>query len=353
MSRAAIARRELRSLSSEKTIVLALLIQLVIAGFSSFLVVGLTSLYDPGAVDGEAITVGISGETQDALLEVAEESDGVDAERYETTADALSAFDNDAVDAVVIGTPIPGETGTRIEIRAIAPAEDLRTTLIVVSLREYLSDVEAAERDLRADSLEFTPLAVPEEGDGDSFFGFTYTILLPLLLFLPPFLSGSLAVDSVTEELERGTLELLRVTPVSLVEIVDGKAAAMALLAPLQALLWIGLLGFNGFAIGNVVALVVFVSAMAVVTVSLGVGLALVTGTRRQAQLLYSVLVLALFGVAVVAPEHPASTVALLAADSATLTTFAHVGAAAAIAVGLYAVVRRQVDRLGAGTVSE
>jgi ABC-2 type transport system permease protein len=352
MSSRTIARRELGSLSREKTIVLALLIQLVIAGFSSFLVVGLTSLYDPGAVEGDGITVGISGDTQETLVETARESEGIEAERYDDFEAALAAFDDNEVDAVVTGTPQPGEEGgTRIQVRAIAPAEDLRTTLIVVSLRSYLSDVEAAERDARADDLEFSPLDVPAEEQGSSFFGFTYTILLPLLLFLPPFLSGSIAVDSVTEELERGTLELLRVAPVSLVEIIDGKAGAMLLLAPLQALLWIGLLQFNGFAVSNVIALVVFVAAITGVTVAIGVGLALLTGTRRQAQLLYSVLVLALFGVAVVAPEHPAATVALLAADSPTGTTFAHVGAAAVLAVGLYALVRRWVRGLDPSTL--
>jgi ABC-2 type transport system permease protein len=348
LSSVTIARRELGSLSREKTIVLALLIQLVIAGFSSFLVVGLTSLYDPGAVEGDAVTVGISGEAQDRLLEVAEESDGIATERYDERTAALSAFEDGEVDAVVTGTPVSDDRGTRIQIRALAPADDLRTTLIVVSLRSYLSDVEAAERTDRSEFLEFVPLDVPPEGEGSSFFGFTYTILLPLLLFLPPFLSGSIAVDSVTEELERGTLELLRVAPISLVEIIDGKAAAMVALAPLQALLWVGLLQFNGFAISNVLALVAFVAAITAITVIVGIALSLVTRKRRQAQLLYSVLVLALFGVTVVAPEHPAATVARLAAGSATTTTFAHVGVAVALGVGLYALLRRWVRGLDA-----
>jgi len=350
MSSRRIARRELGALGREKTIVLALLIQLVIAGFSSFLVVGLTSLYDPGGVQDDGITVGVSGASEEALVETAQATDDIEAERYDSVAAALSAFDEGALDAVVTGRPDPGEQGTRVQVRAIAPAEDLRTTLIVVSLRSYLSDVETAERAARADNLEFSPLAVPPE-EGNSFFGFTYTILLPLLLFLPPFLSGAIAVDSVTEELERGTLELLRVTPVSLVEIIDGKAGAMLLLAPLQALLWVGLLQLNGFAVSNVAALVAFVVGIAAVTVTIGVGLALLTGTRRQAQLLYSVLVLALFGLAVLAPEHPATTVALLAADSPTRLTYAHVAVVAGLGVGLYALVRRWVSRLDPSTL--
>ena len=292
-------------------------------------------LYDPGAVDRETTTVGIPGGVSDRLVAAAEESEDVDPERLESAGDALSAFGDGVVDTVVIRTRVATERGTRIQVDALAPADDLQTTLVVVSLRSYLSDVETIERAARSDRLEFSPLAVPEEESGSSFFGFTYTILLPLLLFLPPFLSGSIAVDSVTEERERGTLELLRVAPVTLVKIIDRRAAVMLLLAPLQAVLWIGLLQFNGFGVSNVPALA-FVAVITAVTVAIGVGLALVTGTRRHAQLLYSVLVLALLGVAVVAPEHPATTAALLAADRPPGVTFAHVAVTAVLGVGLY-----------------
>lgn len=346
MSSTTIARRELSSLSREKTIVLALLIQLVIAGFSSFLVVGLTSMYDPGAVDGEAIEVGIAGETQDALIEAAAESDDVGHETFDSTADAMAAFEAGDVDAVVTGTPLTDDQGTRLAVRAVAPAEDFRTTLIVVTLREYLSAVESAERDARSEFLTSEPLPAPEEGEGGDFFGFTYTILLPLLLFLPPFISGSLAVDSMTEELERGTLSLLRVAPLSLPEIVDGKALAMVALAPAQALLWIGLLRFNGFAISNVLALTAFVTGITLVTVAIGMTLALAIGARRGSQLLYSVLVLALFGLAVVLPEHPASTVALLAVDSATPVTTLHVVGVGVLGVACYALLREYAGRI-------
>jgi len=46
-SRLTIAGRELSGLRAEKTILLAIAIQLFIAAFSSFLVVGLVSMYDP------------------------------------------------------------------------------------------------------------------------------------------------------------------------------------------------------------------------------------------------------------------------------------------------------------------
>ena len=342
----AIARRDLASLSREKTIVLALLIQLFIAAFSSFLVVGLTSLYDPGATEGEAILVGVSGETQETLVAVAAETDDVITQNYSTHAEAVEAFEAGDLHAVVSGNTVAGETGSSVTVEAVAPAEDLRTTLIVVTLREYLSALEQTERIDRAEYLDFQPIDAPEEDGTSPYYGFTYTVLLPLLLFLPPFISGSVAVDSITEELERGTLELLRVAPLSLVDIVDGKAAGMIALAPLQAVLWIGLLRVNGIAIAHVGPLVLFVAAIATLTVVIGLTLGLTTRTRRQAQLLYSTLVLLLFGLAAILPEHPASTVALLAVDSVTAETLVHVAGFSLLAVGAYALARQYVGTL-------
>ncbi len=42
-----VAKKEFRGLFNERTILLAVLLQLFIAMFSSFLMVGLTSMYDP------------------------------------------------------------------------------------------------------------------------------------------------------------------------------------------------------------------------------------------------------------------------------------------------------------------
>lgn len=342
-----IAKRDLSSLSREKTIVLALLIQLFIAAFSSFLVVGLTSLYDPGATEGQQIVVGVSGDTQDRLVAIAEENDDIATVNYTSYGEALDGFDEGEVHAVVSGNTVSDGNGSVIDVDVVVPEEDLRTTLIVVTLREYLTDLETTKRVDRLEYLEFQPVDVPDESDdGGGQFAFTYTILIPLLLFLPPFISGSIVVDSITEELERGTLELLRVSPITLVDVVDGKAAGMIAIAPAQALLWILLLRVNGVAIAHLGWLLLFVTAIATITVVVGLTLGLLTRQRRQAQLLYSMLVLLLFGLAVVLPEHPASTVALLAADSSTTVSIAHVVGVAGLAVLTYVAIRRYVRRL-------
>jgi len=339
--RVVIARRDVASLSREKTIVLALFIQLFVAAFSSFLVVGLTSLYDPGSVSGSQVVVGVSGEHTDALIEAAEAQDGVRAVGFPSNEEARRAYVDGELNAALLTTDSEG----RITVTVVAPEENIRTTLIVTEIRDLLEAVERNERIARAGSLDRQTIPVPGAVDASPYFGFTYTVLVPLLLFLPPFISGSIAVDAFTEEIERGTMELLRVAPVSLVDIVDGKAMGMIAIAPLQAALWILLLGFNGIQVANALPLLTVVTAFATVVVVLGLLLGLLTGTRRQAQLLYSVLVLLVFGTLVFLPEHPATTVAKLAVDSPTTLTFLHVAGYAVAAVVLYLLARAVTRR--------
>jgi ABC-type Na+ efflux pump permease subunit len=340
-----IARRDLASLSREKTIVLALVIQLFIAAFSSFLVVGLAAFYDPGTVRGNPVEVAVTGEAVDELLVVTDDRPGVDARPYAEPAEARAAFDAGRVDAVMRASYQPREDGPVIDIE-VTVSEGLHTTLVVVQVRETLERLERSERAERAGTLSTPPVELPRRVDGSPYFGFSYTILLPLLLFLPVFIAGSTAVDVVTEEIERGTLDLLRVTPASLVAIVDGKAAAMAALAPLQGTLWLLLLSANGIAIANGSALVGLAAALALAVVAVGVVLGLAVAERRRAQLIYSTGLLVLFGTAALLPEHPATTVALLAIDSATQTTWLSLAGYAVGAVALATLARAYAARL-------
>jgi ABC-type Na+ efflux pump permease subunit len=340
--RLVVARRDLASLSREKTIVLALLIQLFVATFSSFLVVGLAAFYDPGTVSGNPVEAAVTGDAADELLAASADQRGLRATRYDDATAARRDFRQGFVDAV-----LDVEYGDDGRIRVDATASSgLRTTLVVVQVREALERLERAERAERTAYLERAPLELPPDVDASPYFGFAYTILLPLLIFLPVFISGSTAVDVLTEEIERGTLDLLRVTPASLVAIVDGKALGMAVLAPLQGGLWMALLSLNGIPIANPLALVVVTTALAVLLVAVGTFTGLAVAERRRAQLLYSVGILVVFGAAALLPEHPATTVALLAIDSATATTYLSVAGYAVGAVALAALVRAYAARL-------
>ena len=345
--RVTIARRELGSLRKEKTIVLALTLQLFIAAFSSFLVVGLVSLYDPGQVGGAEVDVAVTGDASEELIRASEEVRGVDARFYRSEAAAVRAFQayrTTGVDAVMVA-----ETrDERVFVRAVVPDSNVQTTVVVVQLRDVLRSFERAERADRAAFLESTPLELPPDTDSSPYFGFTYTILLPLLLVLPVFISGSITVDSVTEEVDRGTLELLRVAPVTLHDVVDGKIAAAAGLAPIQAALWIVLLELNGTSVANALPLVALVAGLALLVCGLGAAVALVSPDRRAAQFLYSVAVLFVIGGTTLLPHGPVTAAARLGIGSPATGDFLAVAGIGVLAVAVYAGLHRIVDRVDA-----
>ncbi|WP_435333167.1 ABC transporter permease [Haloarchaeobius sp. TZWWS8] len=311
------AKRELASLRSEKTIVLALLIQLFVASFSSFLVVGLVSLYDPGSVEGYELDMAVTGNASEEVLAVVADQRGIDPIRYRSAEDARAAFHSDdprrRVDAVLVASY---STGGRVQVQATVPDENLRTTIVVVQVRDTLNALEERLRDDYSGRLEHEPVDVPPKQGSSPYFGFTYTVLVPLLLFLPVFISGSIAVDSLTEEIQRGTMELLRVAPVSLGDIVAAKLLATASLAPLQAILWLALLWVNGTAVENWGLLVGVVTGLSFAVVATGLSLSLLSTDRRQAQFLYSTGILGAITLAGLLPEHPANTIARLAIGS-------------------------------------
>lgn len=320
MRRLVLARRTLGSLRSEKTIVLALAIQLFIAAFSSFLVVGLVSLYDPGTTgDAFEVDIGVSGNASDDLAPVIGSDGARNAVVYESRAAAMADFQDGRVDAVLHGTRQPSG---RVVVSAVAPEGSFRTTFVVSQVKNALSEYERDRRDELSDSLSRQPLGLPPERDANPYFSFTYTVLLPILAFLPAFISGSVMTDTLAEEAERGTLELLRVAPLSLPEIVDGKALALVALAPAQVALWLALLAYNGTAVSNPLAVLALVTGAAAVLVATGAALALGIGARREAQLLYSFVALAAFGVATLLPQSPQNVVARLAVGSPNLVTW-------------------------------
>ncbi|PSQ45793.1 sodium ABC transporter permease [Halobacteriales archaeon SW_7_68_16] len=339
-----IARRELASLRSEKTIVLALTIQLFVAAFSSFLVVGLVSLYDPGSVEGYTADIGVVGNASDDVDAVLREQEGADPTRFADRAAAGDAFEGGEIDAVIVAERTPEGV---VETEVTVPRESIRTTVLVIQLRDALETLERTLRDRYADRLANDPLALPDEARSSPYFGFSYTVLVPLLMFLPVFISGSVAVDTLTEEIQRGTLELLRVAPVSLTEIVDAKLVAAATLAPVQAGLWLLLLSLNGTAIAHPFALIGVVGAFSLAVVAVGLGIALLAPDRRQAQFIYSSGILLIVAATLLLPEHPVNTVAKLAIGSATTTTWIAVAGYGVIGVVAYVVVNRIVARLG------
>ncbi|WP_425490705.1 hypothetical protein [Haloprofundus salilacus] len=155
----------------------------------------------------------------------------------------------------------------------------------------------------------------------------------------------------MTEEFERGTLELLRVAPLSLTDIVDGKLLVAAGLAPAQAVLWLAVISLNGTAVSGIEQLLALVAALAVLASGLGVVVSLLTEERRTAQLLYSLGLLVAFAGATLSPLSPTNVVARLAIGSADATVTAVVAGNVVLAVVAYGGVRSVVERAESANV--
>ena len=98
-----VAKREYSGLLLEKTFVLSVLLQLFIASFSAFLVVGLTSFYDPAALEGMQMQdskIGVIGDSQGELFQLMEAGNLKPVE-YRDFGEAYTDFYDRKTDAII------------------------------------------------------------------------------------------------------------------------------------------------------------------------------------------------------------------------------------------------------------
>lgn len=348
--RAALAIRDFVSIRREKTIVLALLVQLIIAGFSSFLIVGIVAVYDAESM-GQQHAIGVTGDDTGPIEEVLIDHDAIDLHYIETADDGIERVQNGELNAIIITDR--GDNGV-LHVDVLVPDNDLQTPIVINELQTVLEQVERNERSLNADNLETTIVEYPvSDTESNPYFTFTYTVLIPLLVFLPVFISGSVAVDSLSEEIEEGTLEILQTAPVTLSDIITSKMIVATILGPAQAAVWMILLHFNGIPIFHPFGMMVFVTGMTMMLVVVGISVALVSPTRQYAQLVYSIVLLSIFAVAAVLPEHPANTAAKLATGSATLTTYIMCVIFVVVALASYMGLLRGVGNLDSTSLTK
>jgi len=318
-----IAKKEFMSLKLEKTLILAILIQLFIALFSSFLVVGLVSFYDPevlGDYNLNDATIGIVGDSEGMLTALIESDGKLRVSRFEKLTEAEGAFFNGKIDGILVIPNTKEEGNDPIEVTLLLPKNSIKATILTIHLKEPLEKFEEGVRSLRGVEVPAIDLDLPEGTGKDKrsteFFEFIYALLIPLLVLTPAFISGGLMIDAVTEEIDRKTLYMLLVSPTTLVEILDGKLFVATIIAPLQALCWLTLLQLNGIEIQNMmltVAIVLLVTAILTIICAI---LSLRLIDRGKVQLLYSLLLLLLFTATYTIPVIPFNLIARLTLGS-------------------------------------
>jgi ABC-type Na+ efflux pump permease subunit len=341
-----IAKKEMSSLLHEKTLVLAIIIQLLIASFSSLLVIGLASFFDPGALsryDMEKANVGIVGGGE--LIEFIEKSN-VKPYYYRELKYALDDFNNNRIDAILVVPTADAGGNEIIELTLYLPKSDIKGTLVTLQLKKPLEEYEDFVRGVRAPRIGFEPVRLYVDGTPkktSTYFEFIYGVLIPLLVFTPAFISGGLIIDMLTEEFERKTMDLLLVSPVSFSEILNGKMLTAVAIVPMQALLWIALVSLNRIAVHNIGSILLLVSVTAVIIVLLGAIIAVKYRDRAISQYLYSLILIPLFLSVYLYANSPFNLVARLSADAIGTEILTYLGLYAALAGILYICAKNTV----------
>jgi ABC-2 type transport system permease protein len=315
-----IAGKELGGLYGERTIILAILLQLFIAMFSSFLMVGLTAMYDPEAIAGQSTTrygVGYAG-ADSPLINEFERRDDLVVYRMDLS-DALASLRERSLAAVIYVPNTPPDAEEPVTVTLYLVQNDLQSSIINVKLRDLLMGYEAKLREIRADRMVSYPvgLTFPDLSGGADFFEFVYGLLIPLLVFLPAIVSAALIIDLITEEYQRQTLETLLSTPVSFAEMVWGKIAACGVLVPVQAGAWLGLLMVNGIEIRHAVEILFHVTVGGLFLILLGTLAALHYRERTSAQFIFSTALVVVFLFVMAVPYNPLNLMVRLAVDTA------------------------------------
>ncbi len=315
-----ITKKELGAINAEKTIILAILLQLFIAMFSSFLIVGLAAMYDPNALSEysrQQYPVAITGSAS-PLEELLRESRDFVVYRMDL-ATAVTALEERKLSAVIWVPDTAPDADEPVKITLYTIKNDIQSSVVNSKLRDVFVTYENSLRTIRGDRISSDPIVVnlPPEVPGTNFYEFVYGLLIPLLIFMPAIISAALIIDMITEEFQHNTIETLISTPITFAEMIWGKVAACFVIVPVQAAVWIALMVVNGIYVAGIVPILLHVSVASLLMILLSAFVALHYRERTSAQFIFSTaLVVVLIGILSL-PANPANLIVLLSIGAA------------------------------------
>jgi len=345
-----IIKKEFRGLFNERTILLAVLLQLFIAMFSSFLMVGLTSMYDPSSLSKYSrfkYSVAYCG-NDSALRGYLEKSTDFNVYGMELSP-AVAALRERKLAAVIYVPDTAPDAVEPVKITLYSLQNDLQSAIVNVKLKDIFLKYEKDLRQVRLLRLseQPVPLQIPASRGGGDFYEFVYGLLIPLLLFMPAIIASALVIDLITEEYQHETLETLISTPVTFAEMVWGKVLACELLIPIQAGAWLLLLLINGIAIANVPLILLQVTLISLVPILIGALTALHYRERTAAQFIFSTALVVLILFVLALPANPLNLITRLAVGTAGMEQWIVLAGVIAIGALLSVATQKYAEKIG------
>ena len=336
----AVVKKELTSVIRDRTIVISILIQLFFASFSSGLLLGMLSLYDSDTImqfGGSNIRIGMVSPTAYPLEAYLRER-GLQVIVFDSLPYAESAFYQGGLHAYF---DVPRIAGATAEIKLYLPDSDAVSSLIRMVIQEPLKQYENYLRAQNGIEVRYADL----KGKPTTSYEFVYSVLLPMLMFFPAFVAGSMVIDSLTEEFENNTLLTLLSAPLTVNNMVAAKIFSAVILSITQCVAWLMLLQLNGIDLQNrawILWLALIVSGITSTSAALA---AVLLKDRERSQFIYSLMLLAAAAISTLLNVSPISTLSRLAIGD-YYTNGWHVMVFGAFLAGLYLLLVKFSRRL-------
>jgi ABC-2 type transport system permease protein len=278
-------KRELKSITREKTIMFAIMIQFCIASLSSVLLIGIMAFYDPSSIGQNSkanIRIGLIEEENSPMQGLLKQK-GIFVRTYVDRPSAEESFKAGRLDAII---DIPASQSGVVDMKLVLPEMDAKKTVIMMLLQDPLKDFENYLRMQNGITLRYDDLG----GKPGNTHEFLYSIIIPVLMLFPALIAGSIMIDTVAEEFENKTFDTLMVSPVSLKQIFAAKIGAAMVTVVAQVILWSVLLKFNGLNILNLPQVLLIAIIAAAVVSFVAAVIALIFKDRERAQFTYSIV---------------------------------------------------------------
>jgi len=298
------------------------------------------SLYDSDTIlrfSGAGIRIGVVNSSNDSLGSLMSQH-GLQTFQYATLSNAQDAYYRGEVLAIV---DTPQNANGLTEIKLYLPESDTVSSLVRLVIQEPLKQYENVLRTQKGIDVRYADL----KGKPSTSFEFVYSVLIPLLMFFPAFVSGSMTADSITEEVENNTLQTLLSAPLTINRIVGAKIISSIILSILQCIAWLTLLQWNGIAIQNTGWILLLAVVVAGITSTFAALSAVLLKDRERSQFIYSLMLLTAAAVSTLLHLSPIITLSHLALGDA-YTSGWNVVIFAMFLAGLYLALSKTARRL-------
>jgi len=297
-------KKDMKLMFRERTFVSIVFLLVFVASISSVITFGLIMLYNPDYL-------GYAGSAR--IVAVNDCNIGV---CYDEKT-AMELFRDEKVDAVLVFKEIDG----RKYVDVIVPDDEIRAAQVLSFVKKQLVSYEEELREKYGiPNLELKVYSGGREvtipSGSSTIFKFIYLILIPLLAITTSVVAAGMTIDSICEEIQTKSLEVLLSTPISPFRISIAKIASPIVFSSSIIALWLLLLAINRIDIVNPVMVFLLSVSLTALFVSVAYVMAAKLKDRERAQLIFSVIAAGLLPLLVTKAVSPAVMIGRAAAGA-------------------------------------